>query len=442
MSLVHKTIFALSSGVGKAGVAVIRVTGPESFALAQGLIRKPLPEMRKATFCRFYHPDGDEIDRGLLLVFQGPQSFSGEDCAEFQVHGGRAVIARLCSALHELGARPAEAGEFSRRAFENGKLDLVEAEALADLIDAETEGQRKQAVRQMEGSLGRLYEGWRKDLLHCLALFEAEIDFSDEDLPEDLSEQTKPLLPRVLEEIDRHLDDHHRGERLRDGVRVAIIGAPNVGKSSLINALVKRDVAIVSDISGTTRDVIEVHLDLAGIPVILADTAGLRQGADKIEEEGIKRAILRAEQSDFRLLVLDVSQDDDVSDTHASLLQDGDIVVGNKVDLINPSQKTPSYIPISAKTGAGLDVLIDCMTENVVEAFALTEAPALTRTRHRQALKDASDALHAFQTSGITDISLRAEDLRIATRCLGRITGRVDVEDMLDLIFSEFCIGK
>ena len=325
-------------------------------------------------------------------------------------------------------------------------MDLTEAEALADLIDAETEGQRKQAVRQLEGSLGRLYESWRKDLLHCLALFEAEIDFADEDLPGDLSDQTSPILSGVLEEIDRHLDDHHRGERLREGVRVAIIGAPNVGKSSLINALVKRDVAIVSDISGTTRDVIEAHLDLDGIPVILADTAGLREGAGEIEEEGIRRALLRAEQSDFRVVVLDASEKDDNGDVHTALVKDGDIVVGNKMDLLDLNQRegleTPHYIPISAKTGKGLDILIDRITQNVVEAFGLTEVPALTRTRHRQALKDATDALRTFQMSGTTDISLRAEDLRIATRCLGRITGRVDVEDVLDLIFSEFCIGK
>jgi len=439
------TIFALSTPAGKAGVAVVRMSGPASFQIANRLSPKAPLEIGKIQYCGFAASDGSLIDRGLRLAFEGPKSFTGEDCVEFHIHGGRAVIDKLLSALADQGMRPAEPGEFTRRAFENDKLDLTAAEGLADLIDAETEAQRRQAFVQMEGHLGKMYESWRASLIGAMALMEAEIDFADEDLPEDLSQQIYPAIAEVLEEIQAHLNDRGIGERLRDGVRIAILGPPNVGKSSLINALSQRDVAIVSDISGTTRDILEVHLDLGGIPVLIADTAGLRTSGDAIEAEGIRRAQRRAKESDLRCFVGDASQAQTFEDGEIQdLFQEGDLLILNKSDLKAPDvgPTGSEVISISVKTGDGLDRLIESLSDRVHDLAWPSEAPRITRQRHRLLLEEVVRHLKDLQAHQDREVALRAETLRLSVRSLGRITGRVDVEDVLDLVFSEFCIGK
>ncbi|HVZ92735.1 MAG TPA: tRNA uridine-5-carboxymethylaminomethyl(34) synthesis GTPase MnmE, partial [Rhizomicrobium sp.] len=301
------TIFALSTAPGRAGVAVVRVSGREAARVLQTLTRKPLPPDRRACATAYFDSKGDLIDRGLAIYFGGPASFTGEDVAEFHIHGGRAVVARLLDALAGLDLRPAEPGEFTRRAVENGKLDLTQAEAIADLVDAETDAQRRQALRQYDGALAELYEGWRADLIKAGAWAEAAIDFSDEELPADTLGRTRAAIAGILRDIQRHLDDSRRGEVLREGLHLTVIGPPNAGKSSLVNALARRDVAIVAETAGTTRDVIEVRMDLGGYPVILADTAGLRDTAEVIEAEGVRRALARAESADLVLLLLDGS---------------------------------------------------------------------------------------------------------------------------------------
>ena len=333
--------------------------------------------------------------------------------------------------------RPAEPGEFSKRAFLNGKLDLTEAEAIADLVDAETRAQQRQALRQLDGALGRLYEAWARDLVHALAHLEADLDFPDEDLPDGVADQTRPALRRILDEITEHLSDNRRGERLRSGVEVAILGAPNAGKSSLLNVLARRDAAIVSDIAGTTRDVIEVHMDLSGFPVILADTAGLRETADRIEDEGVRRALARAERADLKLLLYDGSLWP-AKDAATADLRDGDAIeIVTKADLLPVTDNLP--LAISTVTGAGLDDLLDRLAEAVASRLA-GSGPALTRARHRAALEDAKTALDRAMTAPSPE--LVAEDVRLAVRAIGRITGRVDVEDLLDVVFRDFCIGK
>ena len=439
------TIFALSTAPGKSGVAVVRMSGPQAIPIAAKVSPDSPLEPGTFRYCGFKDSHGTLIDRGLRLIFEGPKSFTGEDCVEFHVHGSRAVIDCLLDVLGRYGARPAEAGEFTRRAFENDKLDLTAAEGLADLIDAETEAQRRQAFVQMEGHLGNLYESWRASLLGALAFVEAEIDFADEELPDDLSEQIYPVISSTLDHIQDHLDDQHIGERLRDGVRIAIVGAPNVGKSSLINILSRRDVAIVSDISGTTRDVLEVHLDLGGVPVVVADTAGLRSSEDKIESEGIRRAWRRAEESDLRCFVGDIRDLQSFEDGQISgLFRDGDLKVLNKLDLLDqqPSPTLHDTVLISAKTGQGVETLTSVLSEKVSSIFRPSEAPRITRQRHRLALAEVVDHLTSLLDHRDQEVALRAESLRLAVRSLGRITGRVNVEDMLDLVFSEFCIGK
>ncbi len=353
-----ETIYALSSAGGRAGVAVIRLSGPEVSRVVTSLTGKPLPRPREAALRRLTDPkDGAVIDRALVLYFEGPQSFTGEDVAEFHVHGGRAVVGALLKVLSGFGGvRAAQAGEFTRRAFENGKLDLTEAEGLADLIDAETEGQRRQALRQMEGALGQIYEGWRGRLLNVLAYAEADIDFADEDLPDDLMAKLGPQIGVLREEIRKHLEDGHRGERLRDGVEVAIVGPPNVGKSSVLNRLAGRDAAIVSEEAGTTRDVLEVRLDLGGIPVMLADTAGLREASGAIEKEGIRRGLARADSADLRLVMVAAGPDGEMTGDFA-LAREGDLRIVNKVDQGLSSAFGSDILAISALTGQGIDTL-------------------------------------------------------------------------------------
>jgi tRNA modification GTPase len=443
------TIFALSSGSPPAGVAVVRLSGPQAGPLLLD-IAGSLPQPRYATRATLKDSEqGNVIDDALVLWFPGPNSFTGEDVVEFHVHGGRAVIAGLSDLL---SARPgvgmAEPGEFTRRAFENGKLDLTQAEGIGDLVHAETEAQRKQALRQMEGALGRLYEDWRLGLMRALAYLEADIDFSDdEDLPENLADQVRPDLLEIRRAIEEHLADNHRGERLRDGIHVAILGPPNAGKSSLFNELAKRDVAIVSDIAGTTRDVIEIHLDLGGYPVVIADTAGLRKTADTIEDEGVRRALLRAEHADFKIILLDGSFETKPDEATQALVDENSILVFNKADLGQAAagEKSGTYRShfISVKTGEGMSELLADLGEEVGKRYGLQADPGLTRLRHREALQDCLVCLDRFFSQEATaPAELMAEDIRLSARALGLITGRVDVENLLDIVFHDFCIGK
>jgi len=389
----------------------------------------------------FCAPDsGLSLDDGIALWFPAPASFTGEDVAELHVHGGPAVVAAIIEATLSVGAaRLAEPGEFTRRAFENGKLDLAEAEGLADLVDAETEAQRRQALRQRRGALSAVYEGWRHRLIEAAALIEAEIDFPDEELPEALSQRAGPLLASLGADMGRHLDDAHRGERIRDGYRIAIIGAPNTGKSSLLNALAQREAAIVSDIPGTTRDVVEVRLVLGGYPVWIADTAGLREAADAVEAEGVRRALARAEEADLRIGLTDTAAG---MTGGMTVLREGDIVVRSKSDLGLTGPASGHTVAVSSKTGAGIAALEALLTERVTQALGREEAPVLTRARHRGLVDAARSALARADGALTRGPELAAEDVRVATAAIGRLTGRIDVEDLLDEIFSSFCIGK
>jgi tRNA modification GTPase len=399
-----------------------------------------LPPARVARHVRFRDPDGgDDLDDGLVLWFPAPKSVTGEDVAELHLHGSRGVLAAVMAALGRLGLRLAEPGEFTRRAFLNGKLDLTQAEAVADLAAAETEAQRRQALRQLDGRLGEIYRGWGERLLRLLAHLEAAIDFPDEELPPAIDAEVAEGSERLAEEIERHLADGHRGERLRDGIAVAIVGPPNAGKSSLLNQLARREAAITSPIAGTTRDVIEVAIDLAGYPVVLADTAGLRDSADIIEQEGLRRALKRAEEAELRLFVFDACRPEDANGAAAWPGPDT-LLVANKIDLATDRDALPAgAIPVSALTGEGLPALIAALASRIEQTYDIA-APVLTRARHREALETALAALQRSLTAGLPE--LRAEDLRLAWRSLGRITGRVDVEDLLDVIFRDFCLGK
>jgi tRNA modification GTPase len=443
------TIVALASGAGPAAIAVIRISGPKTRELLDAFCGGA-PEPRRVSLREIGPPECLLLDRGLVLWFPGPASFTGEDMAELHVHGSRAVIRAVNDALLTLPfTRLAEPGEFARRAFENGKLDLTEVEGLADLIAAETEAQARQALAQAEGSLRRLYEGWRSQLLSAQALIEAGLDFADEgDVATDVSVKAGAVVGELLESISRHLADR-RGERLRDGVRIVIAGPPNAGKSSLLNALAKRDVAIVSEEAGTTRDVLEVHLDLGGIPVILTDTAGLREAEGKVEAEGIARALSRLDEADIVLWLVDATAPAWTPPLRGyprksaqMSANDPQITVLNKIDLAPDANGARDCIKISAKTGQGLDLLIDRLQ---AEATNATEqgagSPLMTRARHRVELEGARAALQRFGGLSLSP-ELKAEELRIAARHLGRLTGRIDVEEVLGAIFAEFCIGK
>jgi tRNA modification GTPase len=434
------TIFALSSAPGRAGVAVIRVSGPSAGACTRALTGGAVPPPRMAALRQLRDDAGQPIDQALVLWFAGPASFSGEDMVEFHVHGGRAIVARLLAALAKMaGCRPAEPGEFTRRAVENGKFDLTQAEALKDLIDAETESQRIQALRQYGGALAALYEVWRTRLIRASAWAEAEIDFADEEVPLDLQGRSRAEISDIIQEIQRHLDDSHRGELVREGIYLTLIGPPNAGKSSLLNALAKRDVAIVAETPGTTRDVLEVKLDLGGYAVVVADTAGLRDVADAVENEGVRRALARAESSDVVLLLLDGSSSDPLSGLPSGIAARASLIVWNKSDLPWPGQR--QGLQLSLKTGEGFEQLLSAVEAKVAERLDLPrEAPVLTRTRHRYALEQAVVSLKRALATG--EAELFAEDLRLAARWIGRITGRIDIEELLDVIFRDFCIGK
>jgi tRNA modification GTPase len=461
------TIYALSSAPGKAGVAVVRVSGERAGAALLKLTdKKALPAPRRLELA-WLKNNGQIIDKAMAVYFKAPHSFTGEDVVEFHVHGGRAVVQALCAALSGLEMRMAEPGEFTRRATLNGKLDLTEAEGLADLIAAETEAQRAQALRQMGGALSKIYESWREELLRILAHAEADIDFPDEDLPPHLLEARVKEIGKLICEIENHLNDARRGERLREGFSIAILGAPNAGKSSLINALAQREAAIVSARAGTTRDVVEVHLDLGGYPVILADTAGLREAEDEIEVEGIRRALARAKEADLKIVLFDAASTPDK--TSLDLLDEKAIAVFSKTDIsqdVMPAQagihgkglsggeaismdsrlrgSDGSFLAVSSKTGAGIPELLNAITQRLKRWMEENPTPPLTRERHREALLHALQCLRRAET-GVKHkeaYEITAEELRLAAQALGRITGRVDIEDVLDVIFKDFCIGK
>lgn len=428
------TIFALASAAGRAGVAMVRVSGPVAGSVLAGL-SGDLPPPRTASLRTLRGSDG-EIDRALVLWFPGPASFTGEDVAEFHIHGGRAIRERLFDALAVLGARPAGPGEFSRRAVEHGRLDLTRAEAVADLVDAETPAQLRQALRQYDGALADLYEGWRAGLIGALGRAEAAIDFSDDGVGEMEFLAARDRALEIIAAIQSHMDDGRRGEALREGLKLAIVGPPNAGKSSLINALARRDAAIVSDIPGTTRDVIELRLNLGGYLVQVADTAGLRETGDAIEAEGVRRALAQAGTSDLVLLL----RDGTVPYTDYPGVAP-DLLVWNKCDL--PSFQKRDGISLSLKSGEGLGALIAALTAMVAERLETKDqTPALTRPRHREALTQALESLRHALTAPSDQPELFAEDLRLALRAIGRITGQVDVEELLDRVFRDFCIGK
>jgi len=500
------TIFAPATAAGRAAIAVVRLSGTAAARAAISLAGK-LPPPRTARRRRLVDPETREpLDDALVLWFPAPASFTGEDVAELHLHGSRAVLAAVMAALRGQGLRLAEPGEFTRRAFLNGKLDLIQAEAVADLAAAETEAQRRQALRQLDGELGGVYRDWSRRLTRTLAHLEAAIDFPDEDLPPALEDRVRGDICALAGEIGNHLADGRRGERLRDGIMVAIVGPPNAGKSSLLNRIARREAAITSPIPGTTRDIVEVAIDLAGYPVVLADTAGLRDSADPVEQEGLRRALRRAEEAEIRLFVFDARTPAEAAGAAAWPGPDT-ILAANKIDLLpniplrpsggrgrgpspcdgrvrwapasaseSPTSPQPSppwriedpparqargfaraekgaereedpaagdlarsVIPISALTGEGLDALLKALAARIADVYRI-EAPVLTRARHRQALEEAAASLNRARAAALPE--LRAEDLRLALRSLGHITGAVDVEDLLDIIFRDFCLGK
>ena len=450
----RSTIFALSSGRPPSAIAVIRISGPQACTALERLIGR-VPDARKAALARVCDPEnGEAIDEALALWFPAPHSETGEDVAELQLHGGQAVIAAVLKALGTVaGCRLAEPGEFTRRAFENGKLDLTGVEALGDLIFAETSAQRRQAFRQLIGLIGDRAEAWRGRLIEALALVEARIDFSDEaDVPEDLIAPAAAIARSLRDEIAAALADGRRGERLRDGLVVAIAGPPNAGKSTLFNRLARREAAIVSPYAGTTRDVIEVHLDLDGYPLTILDTAGIRGSCEPVEQEGIRRARARAAEADLVLWVTDVSAGGRMG-TEMAQLKEGPPhwLIQNKIDLLRstPAQSKKDehefIFSLSAKEGEGLEELIAALAQFATDLFAGGENAVVTRARHREMLEQTVAALDRAVVEG-ADASPReeliAEELRQASSALGRLTGRVDVEDVLDKIFRDFCIGK
>jgi tRNA modification GTPase len=442
------TIFALATAAGRAAVAVVRVSGPRSQEVVRAMAA-PLPAPRRAALRRLRNAAGEALDEALVLWLPGPGSFTGEDSAELHLHGGRAGVEAVTAALAALGLRLAEPGEFSRRAFENGKLDLTQAEAIADLVDAETQGQRRQALGQLEGGLSARYEAWRLRLIQALARLEAAVDFPDEDLPDALSAEVGRRVSALADELEAALADEARGERVREGYRIALVGAPNAGKSSLLNRLAGREAAIVTEVAGTTRDVIEVPAVVEGFKVLFADMAGLRDSVDAIEAEGVRRARAWAEGADLRLWVVDRSASRQWRSA-AGVARPGDILLLNKADRPagadarmagDPATAGLEALEISAVTDQGLDALWAALGERV-RRLSGGDFPAVTRLRHRRHLEEAVVALRRAERGLALSPELGAEDLRHAGLALGRIAGRIDPEQVLDEVFSSFCIGK
>jgi len=440
------TIYSLSTGAGSSGVAIIRLSGPASEEVLKKLTRKRAPEPRLASLRRIHNPiDQNAIDEGIVIWFPGPNSYTGEDVVEFHVHGGPSITEEVLKSISTVAScRIAEPGEFPRRAFQLGKMDLTSAEAVADLIDAKTIEQRRQALKQFDGQLAGLYDEWRKQLIDILAYAESAIDFSDEELPEGINNTITNNILYLINNIAQHIDDKKIGERIRSGFNIAILGAPNSGKSSLLNRLATRDVAIVSDTAGTTRDVIEVQMNLEGFAVIVSDTAGIRDTQNEIEFEGVRRARKAADEADLVVVVFDALDLPDISEITKNYISDKSLVLVNKVDLLDHSLpgeiNGKETLGISAKTGEGFEEFQLRLNREVKNYFGNNEQPVLTRERHRKALEDTLASLNRSTQAVLPE--LVAEDIRLAVRSIGKITGRVDVEDVLDIIFSEFCIGK
>lgn len=430
------TIVALSSGALPSGVAVVRLSGLLcSKIIADCLSAELIPRVAQlVTISNFINQEA--LDKGLALYFPAPASFTGDDCLELHLHGGRAVVNAVLDMLTSIeGIRLAEPGEFSRRAFENGKLDLTEVEGIADLVVSETEAQRKQALAQTRGDSRETYEGWRKRLIHMRAMIEAELDFSEEeDIPEEISQEGFNQVKVLKQEIETHLADNRAGEIIRDGFKIALMGKPNSGKSSLLNALAKRNVAIVTNEAGTTRDILDVHLDINGYAVIISDTAGLRQSENIVEVEGIKRALNKGEDADLVIWLKDIHDKND----------DPQLDIGDVLYLISKDDNAslkPGH-SISVSTTHGIDALLSAIQARIENRIETRETSLISRLRYRIALEDCLEHLDFVVSGNISDIELKAETLRHASDCIGRITGRIDVEDLLDVIFSEFCVGK
>ena len=442
------TIYALSTGPGVSGIAVVRVSGKEAAEVVKQLTGDDLPVPRVATLKKInYINTNNLIDEGVVIWFPGPNSYTGEDLAEFHVHGSRAVVSALHSSISGIkNCRLAEPGEFTKLAFQNGKINLLKAEGIADLVSAETEIQRKQAVEIMSGKSSDKFTSWRAKLLKILAHVEAKIDFPDEDLPKDILDEIQKTSNQVSKEIEKVLDDQKVGERIREGFKIAIVGPTNAGKSSLLNYLSKRDVAIVSEIAGTTRDVIETHLNLDGYPVVVSDTAGIRESKNEIEKKGIKLSLNHAEDADLKLIIVDAKSVDFTS-VLKELIDENAILVVNKSDLIagniNNELKKHDHILVSIKNNLNLDKLILKIKKKLENKFISYGDILITRERHRQHLEQCISHLKNFKNkNGSEDYDKAAEDLRLATRHLGMIVGKVDVEEILGSIFNDFCIGK
>ena len=442
------TIYALSSGPGISGVAVIRVSGKETISVIKALTSKDLPRPRLATLRKINNSNTSElIDEGIILWFPGPQSYTGEDMAEFHVHGSKAVVEAIQSSISKIkDCRLAEPGEFTKLAFQNGKINLLKAESIADLISSETEIQRKQAIKIMNGKSSNTFNKLREKLLKILSHIEAKIDFPDENLSKDILNNVKKISKEVSDDIEKILNDQKVGEMIREGFKIAIVGPANAGKSSLLNHLSNRDVAIVSEIAGTTRDVIETHLNIDGYPVVVSDTAGIRESKSEIEKKGIKLALKRAEEADLRLVVIE-PKNLDFTGFLKDLFDKNSILVINKCDLkhvqLNHQIKKLDHILISIKNNTNIDQLILKIKNKLKNKFITNEDILITRERHRQHLVQCFDYLKNFNKKNETeDFDKAAEDLRLATRHLGMIVGKVDVEEILGSIFNDFCIGK
>ncbi len=445
----NKTIYALSTVLGKSGVAIIRISGKEALQVVR-LMTNLNPNNIKARYAYFTDLKdlikSQTLDKCLLLYFKAPNSFTGEDIVELQIHGSRAVISSVLNNLSRIPEfRMAEPGEYSKRAFYNQKMDLTEAEGLADLIDAETEAQQKYALRQMEGSLKNLYDDWRTQLVTIMAHLEAYIDFPDEEIPESVVNSLNNTVFKLREAIRKHLSGDTIGERLREGFRVVIVGRPNAGKSSLLNTFAQRDVVIVSDIAGTTRDAVDIHLDLNGYPVIITDTAGIRETEEAIEKQGVEIAYRKINDADLLICLFDASQDTvQVFDNIAKTYGDKMVYVANKVDNLTSEQcsniKKQDILLISAKHHQGIDLLLQKITKVIEDKFTSNSNLLITRARYREALSQALQSLDLFDLD--KEIELSAEDIRLAAREIGKITGRIEIDEILDKIFGSFCIGK
>ena len=442
------TIYALSTGPGVSGIAIVRISGKHTSDIIKKLTRKELPKPRFATLRKINKIDTFElIDEGLILWFPGPESYTGEDMAEIHIHGSKAVVDALHSSISKLkNCRLAEPGEFTKIAFQNGKINLLKAESIADLISSETEIQRQQAIKIMKGKSADEFNFLREKLLKILSHIEAKIDFPEEDLPNNILNEIQNSLDEVIIKIKKILNDQKVGERIREGFKIAILGPTNAGKSSLMNHLSNRDVAIVSEIAGTTRDVIETHLNIDGYPVIISDTAGIRESKNEIEKKGIKLSLNRAEEADLKLVVID-AKNPDFTDILEGLLDENAILVVNKSDLLEkeiaPEIKKINHVLISIKDNKNIEELILKIKNNLKNKFISSNDILITRERHRQHLQKCLDHLNNFnQKKAIEDFDKAAEDLRLATRHLGMIVGKVDVEEILGSIFNDFCIGK